>query len=91
MGRAASLMKRSQNITLEAFTLVELVVVLGVVALMAALVLPEIARAKQAKRRIQCTDNLKQLDWNITRSPLVCPGSARWCGIWQSPTSAGFG
>ena len=54
-------MKRSRIITLQAFTLVELLVVLGVIALMAALVLPGIARAKQKARRIQCTDNLKQL------------------------------
>ena len=54
-------MKRYQNITLEAFTLVEVLVVLGVIALTVALVLPGMARAKQKARRIQCTDNLKQL------------------------------
>jgi prepilin-type processing-associated H-X9-DG protein len=53
-------MKRSHNITLEAFTLVELLVVLGVIALTVALVLPGMARAKQKAMRIQCTDNLKQ-------------------------------
>jgi prepilin-type processing-associated H-X9-DG protein len=54
-------MKRTRNTTLEAFTLADLLVVLGVIALMAALVLPGLARAKQKARRIQCTDNLKQL------------------------------
>lgn len=54
-------MKRSQNITLEAFTLVEVLVVLGVIAMTVALVLPGIARAKQKAMRMQCTDNLKQL------------------------------
>ena len=54
-------MKRSRNITLKAFTLVELLVVLGVIALMVALVLPGMARAKQKAMRIQCTNNLKQL------------------------------
>jgi prepilin-type processing-associated H-X9-DG protein len=53
-------MKRSQNITLEAFTLVEVLVVLGVIAMTVALVLPGIARAKQKAMRMQCTDNLKQ-------------------------------
>ena len=54
-------MKRSRNITLEAFTRVELLVVLGVIALMVALVLPGMARAKQKTKRMQCTQNLKQL------------------------------
>src|ERR1035437_9932648 len=54
-------MKRRWSITLEAFTLVELLVVLGVIALMVALVLPGMARAKQKAMRIQCTNNLKQL------------------------------
>ena len=54
-------MRRPNNISLVAFTLVELLVVIGVIALVAALVLPGIARQKQRARRLQCTDNLKQL------------------------------
>ena len=54
-------MKRSRNISLEAFTLVELLVVLAVIAFMAAVLLPAMQRGKQKAKRIQCTDNLKQL------------------------------
>ena len=61
MGRGVSIMKRSRIITLRAFTLVELFVVLGVIALMVALVLPGMASAKQKTMRMQCTNNLKQL------------------------------
>src|ERR1019366_8450781 len=43
------------------FTLVELLVIVGVIALVVALVLPGTARAKQKAMRIQCTNNLKQL------------------------------
>jgi len=54
-------MKRSANISQVAFTLVELLVVVGFVALVAALLLPGMARQKQRARRIHCTNNLKQL------------------------------
>jgi type II secretory pathway pseudopilin PulG len=54
-------MKRRLNQNAEAFTRVELIVVFGVIALMAAFVLAGIPRMKQKARRIQCTDNLKQL------------------------------
>ena len=54
-------MKRSRNFALKAFTLVELLVIVGVIALLSALVLPPaLARAQQKARRMQCTDNLKQ-------------------------------
>lgn len=52
--------KASRKTALASFTLSELLVVLGVIFLMAALVVPGIARAKQKTRRVQCTDNLKQ-------------------------------
>lgn len=54
-------MKRTRGYDVEAFTLVELLVVLAVVALMAAVLLPAPQRGKQRARRIQCTNNLKQL------------------------------
>ena len=54
-------MKRRRSQDAEAFKLIELLVVLAVIALMAAMVLAGIPRMKQKARRIQCTDNLKQL------------------------------
>jgi prepilin-type N-terminal cleavage/methylation domain-containing protein/prepilin-type processing-associated H-X9-DG protein len=73
------------------FTLIELLVVIAIIGILAAILLPALARARESARRASCANNLKQ--WGLVMKMYAgeAKGGKLPLNLWHSCTPGDYG
>jgi prepilin-type N-terminal cleavage/methylation domain-containing protein len=74
--RCASQPPRSLRKPLRGFTLVEIMIVVAIVALLAAIAIPNIIRAQKRSKAAACISNMRVVDTAIQELKIERPGTA---------------
>src|SRR3954469_8325737 len=88
--REASIMHRNKR---RGFTLVELLVVIAIIGILVALLLPAVQAAREAARRTQCQNHLKQMATGMmlheAANKFLPVGG--WCAVRSGDPDLGYG